>query len=132
MSITLIAGASVIELQEDLFWEDEDWSPVTQAVDMSARGRPLVHVGVSQAGRPITLRPWSESDGWMTRAVLAQLMALAAVPGQRMTLTIRGTPFLVIFRHQDRAIETAPVVYYSDPVGADNVRATLRFMTVLE
>lgn len=128
--ITLTAGATVIELNEDLYWEDEDWSPVTQVVDMSVRGRPLIHVGLSQGGRPITLRPWSPSDGWITRSVLAQLRTLAAIPGQRMTLSIRGTSYLVIFRHQDRAIETDPVVYYSDPISADHVRATLRFMTV--
>jgi hypothetical protein len=131
MSIVLTAGAQSIELHDDLYWEDEFWTPVMQAVDMSARGVPIIHVGSAQAGRPITLRPWSENDGLITRATLQQLVALSRVPGQRMTLALRGEEFLVEWRHQDRAIDWRPFVYYSDAVGSDYVHATLRFMTVV-
>ena len=50
-----------------------------------------------------------------------------------MTLTIRGTPCKVMFRHHDgKPIESRPVLFYSDPTPDHFVTATFRFITIPE
>lgn len=130
--ITLTVGATVLHLSEDLFWEDEHaWSATEQAVDIGLTGAPILHLGLRQHGRPITLTNHDADSGWLTRADLAQLSAWADIPGQRMTLDYRGTQFQVIFRHHDGgAISARPRVFFSDSAPGDYVLATLRLMTV--
>ncbi|MCK9988855.1 MAG: hypothetical protein AzoDbin1_05327 [Azoarcus sp.] len=134
MTITLTVGATTLALDPDLLWEDEfAWSATEQSMTRGLTGKPIIQVGLRQAGRPITLRNEDESSAWMTRADMAQLQAWADTPDQRMTLTLRGTPYLVVFRHHDGgAFNASPLVHYADPVPADWVLATLRFMTVTE
>jgi len=131
MTITLTVGATTLALDPDLQWTDEfAWAATEQSVSRSLTGALLVQVGTRQAGRPITLAA-SDSAGWMTRAAMTQLRAWADVPGQVMTLTLRGVALPVMFRHHDGGpFDAAPLVDYSDPLDADWVVATLRFMTV--
>lgn len=131
MTITLTVGTTVLALDSDLQWSDEyAWAATEQSVSRSLTGALLVQVGQRQAGRPITLAA-SESAGWMTRAAMAQLRAWADVPGQVMTLTLRGATYPVMFRHHDGGpFDASPLVDYSDPDAADWVVPTLRFMTV--
>lgn len=133
MTITLTDGATTLTLDPDLFWEDEfAWAPVEQAMEYSLTGRPLIDIGARLAGRPITLRNYDDGSAWMTRADMAQLAAWASVPGQRLTLNLRGTTHLVMFRHHDGGPYSAdPVVFYSDAEPTDWVLATVRLMTVL-
>ena len=54
--ITLALGATTLELSDRLVWVDEfEWSPVVSAVRWGTTGAQQIHVGVRQAGRPITL-----------------------------------------------------------------------------
>lgn len=133
-TITLSDGTTTLALDPDLYWEDEfAWAAVEQAVERSLTGALVVHVATRQAGRPITLRNEDEASAWLTRADMAQLQAWADVPGQRLTLALRGTAHLVLFRHHDGGpFEARPLVHYADPVPADWVLATLRFITVPE
>lgn len=135
MSITLTVGTTTLTLDPDLFWEDEfAWSATEQSFTRGLTGKPIIQVGLRLAGRPITLRNEDESSAWMTRADMAQLQAWADTPDQRMTLTLRGVSYLVVGRHHDGTgmFDARPLVHYADPLPADWVLATLRFITVTE
>lgn len=132
MTITLSDGSATLALDPDLYWDDEfAWGAVEQAVERSLSGALVVDTGVRQGGRPITLRNEDDASAWLTRAAMAQLQAWADVPGQQLTLSLRGTAHVVLFRHHDGGpFEARPLVHYADPAATDWVLATLRFITV--
>lgn len=134
MTITLTAGATTLTLDPDLLWEDEfAWAATEQSVTRGLTGKLIIQAALRQAGRPITLKNEDDASAWMTRADMAQLQAWADTPDLRMTLTLRGTPYLVVFRHHDGGpFEARMLVHYADPMNTDWVLATLRFMTVTE
>ena len=129
MSITLSDGTINLALNPDLYWSDEHaWHPVEQTMQYTLTGAVIVQVGERQAGRQITLEPEDESSAWMTAAQVAQLRNWAAVPGQVLTLTLRGAARSVMFRHQDGGFEARPIVHYRD--GADWYTCTIRLMEI--
>lgn len=130
MSITLTVDTTTVTLNPDLFWEDENnWHPVEQTAERTLTGDLIVQVAERTAGRPITLRPEDDSSGATSLTNLEQLRNWAAVPGQVMTLTLRGVSRSVMFRHQDgSAIEARPWVHRSDVQAGDWYLATFRFM----
>jgi hypothetical protein len=131
MSITLTVGPLSVALDPDLLWTDENsWHPVEQAVERSITGAQIISVGTRIGGRPVTLQPEDDSSAWMTTAEVDQLKAWAAIAGQEMQLTLRGTARAVIFRHQDTPLEAVPVVHFSDVIAGDWYRVTLRFMEI--
>ena len=133
MTITLSADATVLELDPDLYWSDEHWSPVVQSTEPSVTGALIIDTGLMQAGRPITLEPEDDRSGQMTRVVLDQLRAWAAEPGLVLTLTLRGTTRSVMFRHGaggDSALSARPMVHFNDVQSADWYFVTLRFFEV--
>lgn len=132
MAITLAVGATSIDLHPDLFWNDENqWHPVEQTAQRTITGAMVVSSSTKIAGRPITLQPEDDSSGWMPQTVVTQLRNWAAVPGQVLQLTLRGTTRDVIFRHHDgAAIEALPVIHYSDVQSDDWYRCTIRLMEV--
>lgn len=131
-TITLADGATVLELDPDLYWEDEfRWAAVEQQIERSLTGAQIIHLGQRQAGQPITLRNEDEGSAWMTRAAMATLQGWANIPGQQLTLTLRGVAHQVLFRHHDGGpFEARALVHYADPESSDWVLATLRFITV--
>lgn len=131
MSITLTYLTTTLELHPDLYWADEnEWQPVEQEVERTITGALIVSTAQRVGGRPITLRPIDEGSAWMSRQTVETLRSWAAVAGRQMTLTLRGTSFDVIFRHQDGAIEANPIVHYNDVLSTDFYSATLRFMEI--
>lgn len=134
-TITLTDGTTTLELDPDLYWEDEfRWSATAQSMTRSLTGRAIYQVGTRNGGRPITLRPEDDSSAWMTRATLSQLLVWQDIPGLVLTLTLRGTPYTVRFRHgtdeSGAAVEARPLIHYADPASTDWVHITLRFITV--
>lgn len=128
---TLSDGTTSVTFTDDLQWADEfAWAPVAQSVQYSITGALIVQPAARQAGRPITLAADSEMAGWLTRAQLDQFKTWAGVAGKTLTLTYRGTAHTVIWRHQDTAIDAAPVVPFADVQAGDYYRATLRFMEI--
>lgn len=127
---TLSDGTTTVTISDDLFWSDEhEWNPVEQTAERTITGALIVQAAANVAGRPITLQPDEKNDTWHSREVIDQLRNFAAVPGLEMTLTLRGTPHEVIFRHHDGvAVEATPVVHYSDVQAEDNYLLTLRLM----
>ena len=132
MTILLAVGLLSVTLPPDLEWADEDqWSPVQQKVERTLTGALIVDTGALLSGRPISLRPVDQSAAWMTRTTLAQLQAWASVPGQQMTLTLRGVARAVVWRHQDPpALKAEPVVQYADVVSGDFYLAYLNLMEI--
>lgn len=133
MSITLSVGAISVELPADLYWSDETaWHPVSQTAQRSLTGALIVSHQARTGGRSITLEPpTAESSAWMHRAVVDQLKAWADLPGQQMTLTLRGVARTVLWRHQDGEVMSArPVLHYSDVQLDDAYTATLKFMEI--
>lgn len=130
---TLAVGALSVTLPEDLHWEDEfAWQPVEQAVEYTLAGGVIVDTYTRQAGRPITLAG-DDNRGWCSRAVLDQLAAWAATPGQELTLTLRGVERSVVFRHHaGPALDARPLLPgapIDTPAGGTYV-VTLRLMEI--
>lgn len=132
MTISLSDGAVTLTLHPDLYWADENaWYPVQQSVERSLTGALIVTTGAMVAGRPITLQPIDEDSAWSARLDVEQLRAWAAVPGQQLTLVLRGSSRSVIFRHHDGvAVEATPIVHYRDVADEDYYLATLRLMEI--
>ena len=134
MSITLKFGSTVLPLDADLFWADENrYSPVKQSVDESLTGALIVQVDgdAARPGRPITLQPEDDFSAWMIREDLDTLNEWGAIPGAEFELTLRGVVYPVMFRHQEPpAIDAKPVVHFSDVQATDYYLVTLKFMTV--
>ena len=130
--ITLFDGTTTLELPEDLDWSDEFvWSATEQSMTRGLTGKPIIQVAARNAGRPITLVS-PPDGGWMTRADLAAVAAWADIPGKEMTLTIHGVAHKVMFRHQDKPIESRPVMFFSDPAPEHFATVTFRFITLPE
>jgi len=131
MTINLTVGATVVELPDDLYWEDEfDWHPVEQSAERTITGGLVLQVAARAAGRPITLRPFDPGSAWMLASTLQQLTTWAAMPGLELSLLLRGVTRTVVMRHQDVAIDAEPVQHYDDLQPGDFYLTTLRFLTV--
>lgn len=130
-AIFLTASGQTLELPADLAWVDEyAWSPVVADTGYTLTGALVVETATRQAGRPITLQG-DDNRAWLTRAALAQLIEWRDTPGLILTLTLRGTPRRVLFRHGDSpVIEADPVLFYGDPLDTDPYRATLKLLEV--
>lgn len=133
MAITLTyAGGPVLDLPRDLEWTDEfDWSPVAQTVSISITGALIVESAAQLSGRPVTLAG-ADDRAWITRAVLDQLRAWAAVPDRQMTLTLDdGRVFAVRFDQRQAPIGARAIVPGWTPAAADDwFVCTLKFMEV--
>lgn len=132
MTISLAVSGTTLSLHEDLYWADEfDWHPVEQTMTRTITGASVIQVAERLDGRPITLQPEDEQSAWMTRDAVEQLRNWAAVPDLTATLTLRGTSYLVRFRHHEGSpIEARPVVHYNTVDDADFYLVTVRLMEV--
>lgn len=134
MPITLKNNVSdvTLTLHPDLKWTDENnWHPVEQTAERTITGAMVVQIGSRVAGRPFTLEPdGGEGSAWMPYTTVAQLRNWAAVPGLTMTLTLRGTEYTVIFRHQDGGFEAEPVVFFNDVQSTDFYHCVIRLMEI--
>lgn len=132
MSITLADGTTTVALHPDLYWEDEaTWQPVEQTVERTITGAMIVSVAQRISGRNITLRPEDDSSAWMPRATVDALRNWAAVPGQQLTLTLRGAARTVMFRHHDGgALDARPILHFNDVDAADWYLCTIRLMEI--
>jgi len=119
-----------LTLPAGLVWVDEwDADAVQQTVRRRLDGGLSIFPRGNVAGRPITLE--ATPDHWLTRTQAEALAALAAVPGQRMTLTLHGATYSVAYRHQDApALELRPLIDYADPLPDDPVIGRVKLMTL--
>lgn len=130
MAITLTYGGTTAHLGDRLVWTDEfEWSPVEQVTEPGTTGALLVHVGVREAGRPITLD--GSETAWFSRSLCSSLQAWAALPGITLTLVLRGVARQVIFDHERGGFEAEAVDQLSEnEIYPEQVmRPVLRFLT---
>lgn len=117
---------------EDLAWPDEaaPWG-VEAAVATSLAGTPIIWERARIGGRPIDLVGGAGS-GWLPRATIMALAALASVPGQVLDLVWSGKVIPVRFRNEDHpAIEAEPVRPGPDvPEGMKYRNVTIKLMEV--
>lgn len=130
-----------ITLPGDLVWSDEfqSWK-VGQARKTSLTGALILHVGILQGGRPITLETSQEGDNWVGLIRLDTLRALQALEedpdAEPLSLVLpdhnTGTRTLsVAFRRDDgKAIEARSIRVISPFVDADYFAITLRLIQV--
>lgn len=122
---------NAIQLPAALQWVDEfNWQPVAQSARRTLAGGLVLQESALVAGRPVTLQSRPDS-AWMTRAVLEQLYALAAVAGHIYPLQIRGASHSVRFNYGDgTAIEAEPLFPMADPQATDYYLVTIKLITV--
>lgn len=99
-----------LDLPRGLVWSDEySWTPVKSEQRWSTTGAQLLHVGVKQSGRPITLTAANDA-GWVRRDVLESLRVMAADPVGQWVLTLAdGRRFTVRFAPVDEPIQARSV-----------------------
>lgn len=133
MSNLAVTGGASVDFSDDLSWIDEyEFHPVSQTSQRTITGALIVSALGTTGGMPITLSPDDEGP-WLTRDTVDALRSLAAVPGQQLTLTLRGQTYQVIFRHQDTtgvAVDAMPIIPFNAPVGTDWYKVTLRLMEI--
>jgi hypothetical protein len=134
MSITLNDGTMTIALSDDMEWQDEfGWQKVVQAVSNTLTGALIVESAVKKTGQPITLAGGDSQNayGVLSRADLKTVQAWSEVPGQTLTLTLRGNAYTVMFRHQEApALSAKAFAPYSDPIDSDFYVVTLKLMVI--
>ena len=121
-----------LALPAGMIWQDEfDWSPALSAQEYSITGALVIDAGTRQAGRPITLQG-TDTQAWMPRTTMLQLAALAALPGEVLTLTVRGVARDVVFDHAQGGFTAEPIWRLLDgEVDAELLyRPTLRFLEI--
>jgi hypothetical protein len=134
-AITLTVGGTALDLDPDLYWQDEfDWYAIEQSAERGLTGALIIDEGTRLDGRPITLTPPDDNAAWKPRATLTQLQAWEEQSGLIMTLSLRDVLYSVQFRRFDGApIEARPVIFVADPAAGgfgDAFLTTLRLITV--
>ena len=129
---TLSDGTTTIDLGQMTWLDELVWAPVEQTAVRTITGALVVRVVARTGGRPITVGSDGDEKGWLTRAALLQCRTWASIanPAFRLTLTLGGVAYTVIWRHQDNPIEATLVMPWADPQADDDYRATLRFLEV--
>lgn len=131
ISITLSDGTTTVALHKDLYWSDENnWHPVEQTKAYSITGALIVMSGERKAGRHITLEPEDDHSAWMTLPVVTVLRNWAAVPGQQLTLTLRGVAHTVLFRHEDGGLEARPIQHQDSLADTDFYSCVVRLLEI--
>jgi hypothetical protein len=119
-----------LQIPRGMVWVDEfAWQPVEKSTEYSITGALLIDSGVRLAGRTITLQADTDA-GWITRATLLSLQALAATPEGVHTLTLAdGRTFTVQFAPGE-CLTAAPIARPELPASAHPYVATVRLIEV--
>jgi len=120
-----------VALSGSLQWKDRlAYTPVAQEVLTTLGGNPVVYSKALHGNRPVTLVA-SEDTGWLTKAMVDAIEAMASVPGGVYTLNFHGEVLNVIFAHHDSpAIDIVPLQPKAVPLPEDCYTGTVKFITV--
>jgi hypothetical protein len=130
MPTTLTYSSTTITLDDDMLWTDEfGWQNVVMRTSRTIAGSLIVESASRAKGRPITLAGGS-NYGWLARSVVLALRTAANLPGQKMTLSLRGQSYTVMFNNEAAAVEATLVIDYNNPEAADYYVATVRLIEV--
>ncbi|MDY0105311.1 MAG: hypothetical protein RBS27_01455 [Giesbergeria sp.] len=121
----------LIQIPRGLIWVDEfSWHPVLRDAEYSITGALLLDASTRLAGRPITLQG-SEGAGWLTRATLQALQALAQATDATHALTLAdGRTFTVAFAPGGNPVEATPIARPELPPSHYPYVATVRLIEV--
>lgn len=129
-TLTYTPTTTTVTLSDDFAFPDQyTWPPLQMQKVYSVTGALIVQTGQKQTGRMITLQG-DDQHAWVTRANLATLRTLAAIPGALMTLVFRGVTYSVMFDHEAGSIEAVPVADFDTEEPTDFFVVTLRFFVV--
>ncbi|MDR0216735.1 MAG: hypothetical protein LBJ15_22395 [Comamonas sp.] len=119
-----------IELPRGMLWVDEfNWSAVQKTVERGITGAQIIDAAARIEGRPITLQA-VEDQGWIRRATLQAVQALADAPDGQYPLQLAdGREFTVQFAADD-PIAAVPISRPELPPATHPYVATLRLITV--
>lgn len=122
-----------LELPRGMVWIDEmDFVPVEKETERSITGNLIVDAAARVAGRPITL-VGTENAGWIRRATLLALHALAANPAGRYTLTLADSRVFTVEFAAGEPITAKPAHGRPElPPSTYPYAATVRLITVDE
>ncbi len=120
-----------VALNPQMVWEDRYRSQkVAQSVIITLAGTPVVFSQALSAGESITLVS-KEDRGWLTLAMVQELMQMAAADGGVFELRINGVTQQVVFRHHEApAFSAEPFVPRFNQQLNDYFTATIKLMTV--
>ena len=120
----------LIQIPRGMVWVDEfAWQPVEKSAEYSITGALLIDSGVRLAGRTITLQADTDA-GWITRATLLALQALAATPEGVHTLTLADTRTFTVQFAPGECIAATPVARPELPPSHHPYVATVRLIEV--
>lgn len=114
-----------------LVWTDEfKVDPIAQVTQRTLGGQLVVYESVFTAGIDITLVA-TEDAGWLTKAQVQAIKALADAPITAHVLTIESQVFNVIFRHDEPpAVDFDPLLFRSNSEPGDFYTGTIKLRTV--
>jgi hypothetical protein len=120
-----------IELPGLVIANDVSFSGLRTTASETLSGRKVIWEQPTNGGRTLDLMGGSDY-GWMTRATLQSLGALAAVVGASYTLTLSDSSTITVrFRNEDGAIDGTPLVPRPNPEDSDIYNnITIRLMEV--
>lgn len=126
---------SVIELPDDLFWENEfKWVPVVRNITWGVSGSLIVQSNVKLAGRSIILKSPEQGVGWISRSTLNELLVWASDKSKVMIFKLEkpndSRTFNVIF-DENTPLEASPVKGWTDFVDDEWFLVTIKLLQVL-
>ena len=120
----------LIQIPRGMVWVDEfAWQPVEKSAEYSITGALLIDSGVRLAGRTITLQADTDA-GWITRATLFALQALAATPEGVHTLTLADTRTFTVQFAPGECLTATPIARPELPPSHHPYVATVRLIEV--
>lgn len=117
-------------LPPDLLWTDEfDWTPTEQHQSYSLTGAVIFETAIKQAGRPITLQG-GQDYGWVIRTQVEAVYSKLSITTPLVLVLPIMSGFNVRFRHEDKPIDSKPIVDYRILAGSDFYTLTVKLITV--
>ena len=119
-----------IDLNRGLIWQDRfQFTTQASSVERTVGGRQAIWVQQLLAGRPITLTATND-QGWLTKAQVDALQALADAGAASYTLLIDDVVYVVRFRfHEPPVLDMQPLIPRNNPEDTDYFIGTIKLMT---
>jgi len=120
-----------VTLSDHMVWEDEFiYASVAQSALRTLGGNIKIYSQQLNKGLPITLVAATD-QGWLTKAQVQSIQALANAAGATYGLTIGSDSFSVVFRHSDPpAFEASALDQIGAQAPAGYYTATIKLLTV--
>lgn len=120
-----------VALNVSMQWQDRHVSQdVEQTVRRTLTGNMVVFSAGLVKGQKVTLVSTEES-GWLTKATVDSLLALASVPGAVYSMIHAGVSYSVIFRHDESpAVDFQPLIPRMSMGDGDYMIGTIKLRVI--